>query len=428
MFPNRRGGPSGGGPPRGYPSPGVPIGRLITKLESDVISRDGPVHEARITDCTYAASYSLVDSQPAKILVPGQPALWAPRELPASLEGDRGQYLHDQDAARLPQHPLQPSVQAVLAMNLVPDTPDVDIMGCASSLGDILRFTRSVDATVQYDAEIVGKTLFLIRNRGSEIIPDVRGYGYSFLDAFTTYDSEVKETEPHQRIVSYRFADLKCVVRFDCDGYPPRDDCIPTSVATSRSPDLLQPSSFKLVDMYEAGRTVPQQSVIEIKTRAQEAGHKLDEQLPRLWLRQIPNLVTASHVRGRFDNVRVLDTREDILAWEDAHQEELRRFASVLRWLIRETKRATGSRLRICREGTGPLQLTEQCAAMWSRHRVDPVPHHWAEVLDGPADGSFPQGPGPSSNAIEEGYWTDDSASANYTACDATCGYCRHCS
>lgn len=52
--------------------PDAPLGRLITTMAlSDISSHGVQKEDARITNCKYAASYSLDSSSPPRIIVPG---------------------------------------------------------------------------------------------------------------------------------------------------------------------------------------------------------------------------------------------------------------------------------------------------------------------------------------------------------------------
>jgi len=49
-----------------------PLGRLVTEFKLEDISRSvQSTEEIRIANCGYAASYSLTDEKPSKIIVPG---------------------------------------------------------------------------------------------------------------------------------------------------------------------------------------------------------------------------------------------------------------------------------------------------------------------------------------------------------------------
>lgn len=355
--------------------------------------------------------------------------------MPVQLPPDYGDYLRDHNGARF-KHPLQPTVQSLFALNKRFDASNVDILGCASSLGDILRFTRSVESTFRFDVEMVGNTLFIIRNHNNELIPDVRGYGHSFLDASTSHEANLKATESHQRIISYSFGGLKCLLRFECDGYV--DDINTELEATDFS--IPKTPTSNLIYSENSGKAVSQQSILEIKTRSHARGPlDMSEQLPRLWLRQIPNLVTAYHSRGKFAAVQNRTVERDVLNWEAEHRGDLQAFASVLRQLIVEVKRASHLKLELCRTGLGPLELREQAGVY-----REALPAYWkdrwaGEYRQGSPDGDEEDGSGQGDGCVHSdscpSLWEsagseddDDDFAVDYTACDFdTCGYCGYC-
>jgi hypothetical protein len=81
---------------------------------------------------------------------------------------------------------MLPTVQSVFAINKGFDPSTVDVVACASSLGHLITFVRSIETTFHFDVELVGNTLFMVKNAKDDLIPNVLGYGHSFLDAFTS--------------------------------------------------------------------------------------------------------------------------------------------------------------------------------------------------------------------------------------------------
>ncbi|OTB00029.1 hypothetical protein M426DRAFT_324606 [Hypoxylon sp. CI-4A] len=422
----------------------APLGRLVTEITFDTISVHGVEKEdAKITGCKYAASYSLVDSSTPKIIIPGEPAVWKPPQLPSQPPSDHGDYLRDYNGARFPENPILPTVQSLFALNEEFDSSSIDIVGCASSLGDILRFVRSIESTFRFDVEMVGNTLFLIRNQRDQVIPDVRGYGHSFLDNFTSYQPEVRETKSHQRVVSYSFGGLKCLVRFECDGYFGDKTTDVTSTANEhKTPNIKQTTQSHSIATKTSGIIVPQQSVLEIKTRSQVRPIDMNDHLPRLWVRQIPNFIAAYHNRGNFEDVQEKAVQQDLINWEAEHQYELRKFASILHQLIVEVKRAGHLKLELCRTGLGSLELREQAGKprevlpgdwkdLWAKHLQKPGKDGEGRLItdfdsdSDSSDGGYPNLKGRSSES--ENSDDDDRYSVDYTACDALCGYCGNC-
>jgi hypothetical protein len=136
------------------------------------------------------------------------------------LQEDNGTYYRDPNAAQYPDYPLAPAVKATL--DAIGSKPvNTDIFACGSTLGHLLRFTRGADKAFRLSVQAIGKTVFLIRkeNDPKELIEGVRGFGHSFPDAYTSWPSEVKGSETHQRIVQYQLGGLQCLVRFECDGF-----------------------------------------------------------------------------------------------------------------------------------------------------------------------------------------------------------------
>ncbi|KAI0888620.1 uncharacterized protein GGS22DRAFT_151983 [Annulohypoxylon maeteangense] len=424
-----------------------PLGRLVMTMTLGNISGYG-IHknDAKITDCKYVASYSLVDSSSPRIILPGQPAFWEPPSLPSQLPRDSDKYFRDQNGARFPEYPMQPSVQSIFALNEGFDSENVDIMCCASSLGNILRFIRSVDATFRFDVEMIGNTLFLISNSRDQVIPGVHGHGMTFLENFTTYPADLKESKSHQRIISYSFGGLKFLVRFECDGH------LGDSKDTSTATDGLNVSQTPVPDsiaVEAAGVAVPQNSIIEIKTRSQRQGQEIEmnEHYPRLWLRQIPNFIVAYHIKGSFEDVQNKNVQQDLYEWESAHETELRKFASILQQLIVAVKRAGNLKLEICRTGLGPLELREQIGTprevlpngwkdMWAKEPKDKDRDGTSHLGDGNGDDdddndddeSYPSFSSRNNRSSEsDSSEDDDNYSVDYTACGLDCGYCGHC-
>ncbi|KAI1208326.1 uncharacterized protein F4807DRAFT_430871 [Annulohypoxylon truncatum] len=418
-----------------------PLGRLITNITLRNISNHGiQTEDARITDCKYVASYSLVDSSSPRIIIPGQPALWEPPQLPCQLQKDSGEYFRDQNGARFPEHPMQPSVQSIFALNKSFDSENVDIMGCASSLGNILRFVRSVDSTFRFDVEMVGNTLFLVNNQRDEVIQGVHGNGMTFLEKFTTYQAELKETKSHQRIISYSFGGLKCLVRFECDGHLSNTGDASTERDSLRTLNISKTPVSSSITVKEAGLAVSQHSIIEIKTRSQLKGQEIEmnEHWPRLWVRQIPNFIVGYHIKGNFEDVQNKNVQPDIDEWESAHESELRKFASILQQLIVEVKRAGNFKLELCRTGLGPLELREQIGTprevlpndwknLWIRGGKD-IGRDGESRLSDDDDQSYPSFSSRNDGSSEsEGSEEEDNFSVDYTACGLDCGYCGHC-
>lgn len=107
------------------------------------------------------------------------PPVWAPLPGAKKLPQDSGRYFKDQNSARHPSHPMEPAAKAVLAQNPHLDTANIDIFGCTSTLGSLLRFLKNHDKTFRFTVEAVGRTVFFVRreNAPDELIAGDKGYG-----------------------------------------------------------------------------------------------------------------------------------------------------------------------------------------------------------------------------------------------------------
>jgi hypothetical protein len=107
------------------------------------------------------------------------PAAWHPPPVTKKLPQDSGRYFKDPNAARHPKHPMEPAAKAVLAQKPVLDTASIDVFGCTSTLGSLLRFLKKDDKPFRFTVEAVGRTVFFTRreNAPDELIAGPKGFG-----------------------------------------------------------------------------------------------------------------------------------------------------------------------------------------------------------------------------------------------------------
>ncbi|KAF1851482.1 uncharacterized protein K460DRAFT_298555 [Cucurbitaria berberidis CBS 394.84] len=443
-----------------------PLGKLLQTLQaSDLIpEQNGLSHKAAITDCQYIASYNWLNNSTPTIIVPGKPAQWTPLQDPPRLKEDSGQYFRDPNAARYPDFPMAPVVHAILGSDPDYCPTRVNLFACGSTLGNLLRFVRGMDKAFRFNIEVIGNTVFFVRkeNDPKEIIMDVHGFGHSFPEAYTTWDNEVKGSETHQRIVQYTFGDLKCLVRFECDGYikpdgrtsnhksPTKSSNRHTSSSTEDEDDLLKAllgtavsqtlhattNGSDTIIIKHGGSEVPQNSVFDLKTRSIRSkwGIDMNEVYPLLWLKQIPNFIAAYHDgNGLFQDIRVQDVREDVQKWEKDNVDAIHRLSILLGKIIEMAKEDARGLLEVYYTGTGGLEVRSQYGE--GTHAL-PV-----ELMNKWADNETPLEIPDSDESDDAAFDFDDAHSSkqgwkldweeeepDYTACSAEdCGYCGTC-
>ncbi|EAW14577.1 uncharacterized protein ACLA_076170 [Aspergillus clavatus NRRL 1] len=417
--------------------------------------------KAHIEDCQLVASYNWLNSTVPTILVPGMPPAWAPLPEPVKLQEDQGQYFRDQNAARYSSHPMQPAVEAILAQTPDFQSKSIDIVGCGSTLGNLLRFARNVDLNAKYRifVEVVGSTVFFLRrvNQPTETIPDVRGFGHTFPEAYTSWDWDVKGSESHQRLIKYKFAGLSCLVRFESDGYLP--DLAPkglTVAAKSKAGEsdvgrdviaALQsttvsersPVSKESLTVHKRGQVVPQAAVFDLKTRSifRKGTDFLEQELPRLWISQTPNFVLAFHRSGLFEEIEILDTRARVNKWEEEQEDNLLRYASLLRMLTSFALGHPDGRFEIFHEAESAILELREVEDNVPRVLPGHLKDRWAmqdeesaNLLDEEAEEASSERDIESNWGRFDDEWQSDSegSSKDYTACSASdCGYCGRC-
>ncbi|OHF03872.1 geranylgeranyl pyrophosphate synthetase [Colletotrichum orchidophilum] len=404
-------------------SPAPPFGPLVETVSVASLSKSALKFEssAQVTDCQVIASYNWLDRTAPSILVPE----------------DDGIYYRDKNAARFPAHPMEPAIQAVLSARPVPLTRQVDIVACGSTIGNLLRFIRGNEKPFRMLVEVVGDAVHLIRRENSpkETLSDVRGYGHTFPEAYTTWDAEVRGSASHQRIIQYDFGGLNCIVRHEGDGYlkhkqgssanKPRramtekdsvDDLIENLKVNETTPKVSQDPIH--LQLNTGGFEVPQSAVFDLKTRSakRKGTDFLGEELPRLWVAQIPNFVLAYHQRGMFTEIEVMDVAKEVKAWEKSKNQELSRLAALLHHIVQLARMSQDGRLEIGRREFDKLDIRKQCpglAPAFSREVID----RWKAWLTKDVQD------GPSPDDEDELQWSDSDGD-DYTACSQECSYC----
>ena len=362
------------------------LGAKIRSLVRKEIEIDLHRGKAEITDRGLIASYNLMDGLSKTILVPGRPPLWTPSADNMQLNADSGDYYRDENAARFQDYPFEPAVRSIFHMDPSFDTTTIDIVACGSTLGNLLRFVQGIGEPFSFVVHTIGRTAFFARRDISptELIDGVYGFGHRFVEANTTWSQEVRGSSSHQRIITYLFGGQKVLVRFEADGYTmdQADDLdadednggVPVIAALIEDDfaSMLHPqvpaAATDEVTVLDRGAPIAQSSTIDIKTRSvrKQRNDVLTEQLPRLWLRQIDNIVLSFHNGGFFGPAVVEDIHSMILEWEEKNQAVIARLANLIGVIKEAAEQADGGKLEVrCCEAAclhlHELSRPEQC-------------------------------------------------------------------
>ncbi|RAH40030.1 geranylgeranyl pyrophosphate synthetase [Aspergillus brunneoviolaceus CBS 621.78] len=287
---------------------------------------------ATISQVQHLASYNWIESDHPTIAIPGSPNLW------------RLLYIA-QNAARHPASPMEPLFRSLYFTRPAFDIGAVDIVTDRNNIRKLLTFinprhnrSRLEDFTIQIERQ--GRTMLLCRQEiwTRDFIPrqQFRGFGHEFENAATS--RRIPDSTGHYRIVSYDFAGLSCLVRYETDGYALPDDGGDSAMGRS-SPSILDPpraiSAYSALRICEGGQTVPTQSILEIKTKARREPVDLQQVLPQMWVSQTSQLACAYYEQdGWFIPCWPEDVESEIREWEENHQTDLQRLAALLRWIF----------------------------------------------------------------------------------------------
>lgn len=390
----------------------------------------------------------------------GKPPTWTPLKEPTKLKQDKGEFFRDQNAARFPSYPMQPTVDAILKQNSEFDTEGIDIVACGSTFGNLLRFARRIDREFRMLVEVVGSTVFFVRRENSpkQTIQNIYGFGHAFPEAYTTWPVDVKGSESHQRLIRYSFGGMECVMRFEADGYLPEvltpaeseaqytkqekpdkgmkvnaeeelTSAFDNAMLGTRGTDSIESKALKV---HTAGGHIPHAALFDLKTRTINKKNQdiLGEELPRFWAAQIPNFILAFHKAGLFhlDEIEIHNVRDKIADWETDNKDSLRRLAVLLKLLVAFARSRQDSRFELLHEeGERAVELREVPNDV---NRV--LPHTlgslWAK--EGSDSNSISGAPslGRGYSGRPEYLDSDSEPEKDYTGCNAAdCGYCGHC-
>lgn len=383
-------------------------GELLDMLHIGMISPTPRL--LTIDNVEFIASYNWLDQNTPTILVPGSPPVWAPLSTPRRLESDSGDIYRDKNAARYPKHPYEPAIRAIFTMQPQFPSEKIDVVGCGSTVGNLLRFARSMDMSFRFDVEFIGNSVFFVRkeNHPKEIIEGLYGHGHTFPEAYTNWETDVKGSTSHQRVIRYTFGELTYLIRTESDGWLPErltseelasakadacltkgDDDMASLEQAAESVSISQKTATTddALELRHGGRKIPQKAVFDLKTRSALRKFNMADIIPRLWLNQTPNFLIGYHKFGLFEDIQVHAVHEQILEWEESNQRWLNPLSAVVHRIIEIAKSCKGQGLEISRFGTGELLIRKLLDDEWHALPSD-LHRKWANGSDKDVVGS----------------------------------------
>ncbi|SPN99808.1 uncharacterized protein DNG_02660 [Cephalotrichum gorgonifer] len=451
-------------------TPAPPLGPLLSTIEQkDLLAESAKYTEsARITDCEYVASFNWRNSRRPSIFVPGNPPRWTPMSGTQRFPRDSGSFPLDRNGYHSPKHPFEATALSILHAKPEPPEIDFDFVCASASLGYLISFCLGGNEFRPFRAlvEVVGGAVHLFRrdNSPAELIPDVQGYGHTFPDAYTSWDSGTAGSTSHQRVIRYALGGLNILLRGEIDGYLPWsaparapkakvasvDELVAGLDMSNLSPRTTTDTETSAIAVRTAGSApVPQSSLFDLKTRSvsRKGDDILTQQLPRLWRSQIPNFILAFHERGVFDDITVRNVRDRIVAWERENAETIAVLIALLRRLADIVSTSEGGKVELTATVEGRIEVREQLpdAGEVLSSNVRARWGAWLEQARGvPEKGGSSVAVTPATDStdsdveadafserirVHNSAWDSEPESEkDYTACGASsCGYCGEC-
>ncbi|CUA75100.1 hypothetical protein RSOLAG22IIIB_01742 [Rhizoctonia solani] len=377
------------------PSAKLQEGLLDGEIESISVATisSNASEKVEATNVVPLGSYNWTDHSIPTIVIPGAPPLWKEPTLPLQLEPDVGDSFIDQNAARLPMHPLEPMFRAIdvtqkqLGNDFKLANENIDIIADRNSLRKLTRFISShgpnrdprpgSNREFRIDVQLAsnGRTLVLNRHEENSIRKSTgfNGYGFSFEKATTeeiapllgvnstrTHISRFKSTG-HHRITRYDLLGLRFLVRYEVDAMESIPAAEPTAVArkddlddlaatfaqTSLSestslpkPRLVAKKPEPIIDVPHSelrhvihGSLIPQNEVLELRTVKSSLQIPWSDAYPQLFLSQTPVFKIAKQLEGYIDTIQTYTDQNS--GMKEAHERLAPDFVTLVELLKR---------------------------------------------------------------------------------------------
>lgn len=334
--------------PKDQTKPSIMTSKQLTEISRRDL--ESTADEASVTDVCHLSSYNWLEAPEPTIAVPGCPPLWSPPKAARNVPKDSGLIYIAQNAARHPEYPLEPLFRALYMEHPSFDLQSVDLITDRNNIRKLLSFvnpniSKNGLEPFTIHVEVFKNTVIFCRaeiETKKFVQPhEFIGYGHEFEKAFTT--DKIGGSTGHHRLVSYRFSNMKILVRYETDGYIDKtkmgtsgaeSDALASMIQSLSLDSVSTASTSSKLKLKRAGEVVGSDSTLEIKTRVSHKPINLEEVLPQLWVSQTPNLVRAYHKHGLFEPPKVENVSPEIKNWEKNHQRDLKCLAALIRRII----------------------------------------------------------------------------------------------
>ncbi|BAE59664.1 unnamed protein product [Aspergillus oryzae RIB40] len=270
------------------------LGDVLGGIPLDSIQpRDGITTKVDLATLT---SYNLLPKQRKTIVVPGSPSIWRPPNTPRKVKADAGKYQMDPNRHVFPKCSLEPLFRALSLTQPNMKLNDIDLVTDRRNLRLLLGFVS------------------------------------------TRQPKAVRNSLTHNRIIRYMFGDVKIIMRYEVDGCTGSDKDIRTAMPISEVQRT--PTGYTVL---KCGQLVSPSRIIEIKTGAAGKNLVISKNTEQLWFSQTPFLCAGHYDEvGNFTSITKKNHLKlgTLQKWENSHQEQLKKLATLLRVIVELAKAA----------------------------------------------------------------------------------------
>lgn len=322
-----------------------------------------PITKSNFTTLSSYTWLDLPDRLPA-LLVPGQPPHLSEPEFPLALHPNCGLILSNANAYYHPTHPLTPLFLALHQSEPEYNLSFTDVICDRNNMRTIFAWAdRKLTASFATIAvELVNNTLLLTRMDScapGTVIDPYRNpsgiqYGHEFEEAMTRSGEKGEGT--HHRISSYELGGLNIIMRYEVDAWDSQHgnatsyhthatDGVVSNTSTihprGHSSPLIPWSQPRIIPH---GALVPQETLIELKTRMAARGMKFSDNMAQLWFSQTDHIILGRHEDGVFGRLEEQHVDDDYRKqWEEWAQPVLGKTVALLRAVAAECKTGRGA-------------------------------------------------------------------------------------
>lgn len=300
---------------------------------------------------------------------------WTSSATDSQLKFNSADVFQDINVTQYASYFLKSTFRSLQIMQSHYDLQAMNVVECDSTIENLLRFAEFESKIFRFEVDVIEDTVLFVCNESflTELITDLRDYDHTFSETYTTWDSEIRSSCSHQRIIQYKFDELKFLIRTKTDDYVKEadakvssiianstsqsylDDALETIVVSSTEIAQDQQLQLKMQDM-----RVRQNQIFDIKMHASYKSFDMNGILSRLWVNQTFKFLIAYHQFDLFDKSEIKNIRQEVIRWENDNSILLTRFHVLVKCIMNVGRDFDQQQCEVSRNDQESLCVTKQ--------------------------------------------------------------------